>query len=100
MTKPIEDAEFIVGFRAFAASKPEGELYNYVSNSNCAVAQFLREAHGYDNPSVIPGHYRFHQDGEQFEFPDGIEFAAGGHTNETYMSWGSVVERLNGALPA
>jgi hypothetical protein len=39
-------------FLAFARTKPADEAYNYMSNGNCAFAQFLR-AQGYENPRVF-----------------------------------------------
>jgi hypothetical protein len=80
---------------AWARTKPADEAYNYGSNNNCALCQFLRETGRCERPSVGGTYWRNRDTGfaDVREFPTGLETALLGAT------FGDLVKRLQALCP-
>jgi hypothetical protein len=91
-TFPKNDEQVTAEFKSWVLTKPEDETYNYVLNTNCAFAQFLKENDYAEAPRVVP--YSWYHTGsshEKFNIPWRIEDAA-----KDYETFGSLSDYLNG----
>ena len=91
---PATDAELITDFRVWLATKDPLEEYNYVCNTNCCFAQYLR-ARGFEEPVVAA--YSFVNGKEHRDLPDIIERAVcsmDGNWNRTFGNTLHVLDQL------
>lgn len=94
----MTDDEMVADFRAFVASKPQDETYDYESVERCAFSQYLKH-HGIDDARVLVN--VFCLGGMKFEIPNVIATAVGtAYTGEHQQlhTWQSLLERLDAAL--
>lgn len=84
----------IADILAWARTKRADEPYDYASNRNCAICQFLRETGRCDEPSVGGDYWRDRRlDFHQNPFPEGLERAL------ICKSYGELVAQLEKLCP-
>lgn len=91
-------AQCVVEFLEFAKSKPADERYEYLSNGNCAFAQFLKSV-GYERISV--GGYNFAGIAPGFMADIPGVLTDGGDKSILCQSatWGGIVAAMQPAVP-